>query len=89
MARGDLEAQIDRMLDQLRARGANLAVESGRQAVDEATGPFEKRGVIVVEQDRFRVRNRLVLRYYGHLLDHLFAPAREEKHRAELAPEQD
>ena len=45
--------------------------------------------MIVVEQDRFRVRNRLVLRYYGRMLDHLFAPARAEKHRAEPAVEQD
>jgi hypothetical protein len=77
------------MLGELRARGANLAVESGRQAVDEAAEPFERRGVLVVEQDRFRVRNRLMLRYYGRMLDHLFAPARAEKHRAEPAVEQD
>ncbi len=57
--------------------------------MDEATEPFERRGVLVVEQDRVRVRNRLVLRYYGRMLDHLFAPPRSEKHRAEPAPEQD
>jgi glycerol-3-phosphate O-acyltransferase len=89
MGRRDLEERIDGMLDTLRARGANLAVESGRQAVDEAIEPFERRGVLVVEQDRFRVRNRLMLRYYGRMLDHLFVPARAEKHRAEPAPEQD
>ncbi len=89
MGRRDLEDRIDGMLDELRRRGANLAVDSGRQAVDEAIGPFEKRGVIVVEQDRFRVRNRLVLRYYGRMLDHLFAPPRSERHRPEAAIEQD
>jgi glycerol-3-phosphate O-acyltransferase len=87
--RPELEDRIDRMLDELRERQANLAVAGGRQAVDEASGPFEKRGVIVVEQDRFRVRNRLVLRYYGRMLDHLFAPARSEKGAAGPAPEQD
>ena len=89
MARRDLEDRIDAMLDKLRARGANLAVESGRQAVDEAIEPFEKRGVLVVEQDRVRVRNRMLLRYYGRMLDHLFAPLRTDKHRPEPAVEQD
>jgi glycerol-3-phosphate O-acyltransferase len=87
--RSELEDRIDHMLDQLRERRANLAVDSGRQAVDEATGPFEKRGVIVVEADRFRVRNRMVLRYYGHMLDHLFAPARPEKSRGDASPDTD
>jgi glycerol-3-phosphate O-acyltransferase len=85
----DLEERIDRMLDQLRQRGANLAVDSGRQAVAEATGAFEKRGVLVVEQGRLRVRNRMMLRYYGRMLDHLFAPARSEKNKAEPAAEHD
>jgi glycerol-3-phosphate O-acyltransferase len=89
IGRRELEGRIDRTLDQLRERQANLAVASGRQAVDEAAGPLEKRGVIVVENDRFRVRNRLVLRYYGRMLDHLFAPARSEKNSADAAPESD
>jgi glycerol-3-phosphate O-acyltransferase len=84
--RPELEDRIDHMLDQLRERQANLAVTSARQAVDEAIALFEKRGILVVEQDRVRVRNRLVLRYYSHMLDHLFAPTRSEKNRAEAEP---
>jgi glycerol-3-phosphate O-acyltransferase len=78
--RGDLEGRIDVMLDHLRERKANLAVDSGRQAVAEAVRPLEGRGVIVVEPDRFRVRNRMLLRYYAHTLDHLFAPSLSRAH---------
>ena len=56
--RRDLEGRIDALLDRLRERGANLAVESGREAVAAAMRPFEKRGVLVVEGGRVRVRSR-------------------------------
>jgi len=74
IARRDLEARIDDLLVRLRARGANLGVESGRQAVAEAVRPFRRRGVIVVEGDCFRVRSRGLLRYYAHTIDHLLSP---------------
>jgi glycerol-3-phosphate O-acyltransferase len=69
--RKDLEDRIDRILELLAARRANVAVASGRQAVDEAAGPLETRGVIVAEGGRFRVRERNVLRYYARTIDHL------------------
>jgi len=62
------------MLDTLRATGANVAVANGRQAVEEAAEPFAARGIIVVEDSRFRVRERNVLRYYGRSLEHLLTP---------------
>ncbi len=72
--RRDLEARIDALLDRLRERGANLSVESGREAVEFAIRPFEGRHIIVVEGDRIRVRNRMLLRYYAHTIDHLLIP---------------
>jgi glycerol-3-phosphate O-acyltransferase len=72
--RGDLESQIDGLLDRLRERGANLAVESGREAVDQAARPFERRGVIEVERGRFRVRSGALLRYYARTIEHLTGP---------------
>ena len=69
--RRDLEARIDALLDVLRERRANLGVTSGRDAVEAATELLETRGIIVHERGRFRVRNRSVLRYYAHTLDHL------------------
>lgn len=71
----DLEARIDRLLDELGARHANLGVTSGRQAIDEAAGPLETRGIVVLERGRFRVRERSVLRYYARTIEHLLAPS--------------
>jgi glycerol-3-phosphate O-acyltransferase len=70
----DLEARIDRLLDELGARHANLGVTSGQQAIDEAAGPLETRGIVVLERGRFRVRERSVLRYYARTIEHLLAP---------------
>ena len=67
----DLEDRIDQMLDVLRSVPANLGVESGRDAVGQATGVLVARSVIMVEGDRYRVRDRHVLRYYGRTLNHL------------------
>ena len=71
ITRRDLEARIDDLLDGLRLVNANLGVTSGQQAVEQATGPLVTRGVIVVDQDRYRVRERAVLRYYARTLQHL------------------
>lgn len=71
MHRQDLQDRIDQLLDALRLVNANLDVESGRDAVDRATEPLATRGIIVVEGERYRVRDRQVLRYYGRSLRHL------------------
>ena len=77
MKRTDLEDRIDQLLDLLRLANANLDVDSGREAVEAATGPLVTRGIVVVEGDRYRVRERAVLRYYARTIDHLL------KHRGE------
>lgn len=74
IARPALEARIDALLDVLRRAGANLAVDSGREAVAAALEPLELRGVLVLEQGRVRVRDRHVLRYYANTIRHLLAP---------------
>src|SRR5262249_6419079 len=71
IARRDLEGRIDRLIEELAARRANLGVTSGRQAIEEAAEPLETRGIIVAERGRFRVRERSVLRYYGRTIEHL------------------
>src|SRR5207247_6440726 len=75
IGRRDLEGRIDRLLEELSARHANLGVSSGRQAVEEAAEPLETRGIIVAERGRFRVRERSVLRYYGRTIEHLLVTA--------------
>ena len=41
------------------------------QAIEEAAGALETRGIIVLERGRFRVRDRSVLRYYARTIEHL------------------
>jgi len=71
IARRDLESRIDRLIEELAARRANLGITGGREAVDLAAEPFETRGIIVLERGRFRVRERSVLRYYARTIEHL------------------
>ena len=47
IAQRDLETRIDRLIEELAARRANLGVTSGRQAIEEAAEPLETRGIIV------------------------------------------
>jgi len=72
--RRELIARIDSLLETLRAVGANVAVSGGEEAVEAAAQPFEARGIIVVENGRFRVRERNVLRYYARSIQHLLSP---------------
>ena len=71
MPRQDLVDRIDQLLDALRLANANLSVETGREAVEQATEPLVTRGVIVVRGNRYRIRDRHVLRYYARTLTHL------------------
>jgi glycerol-3-phosphate O-acyltransferase len=71
ITRRDLEGRIDRLIEELAARHANLGVTSGRQTIEEAAEPLELRGIVVAERGRFRVRERTVLRYYARTIEHL------------------
>jgi glycerol-3-phosphate O-acyltransferase len=71
ITRADLIGRIDGLIEELAARHANLAVTSGRQAVEEAAEPLETRNIVVLERGRFRVRDRSVLRYYARGIEHL------------------
>jgi len=74
IARRELVARADAIVETLRAAGANMGVASGAQAVDEAADALAVRNIIVVERGgRFRVRDRTVLRYYARTLQHLLA----------------
>jgi glycerol-3-phosphate O-acyltransferase len=78
IARRELEARAQAVIDTVAAAGGNLAVSSGRDAVEQAVEPLESRNIIHVERGgRFRVRERTVLRYYARTLAHLLeAPRR-------------
>lgn len=74
MTRADLKGRIEDILDSLKAVDANLSVTSADEVLAVATEPMVTRNIIVVEQDRYRVRERNVLRYYARSLNHLLAP---------------
>ena len=80
ISRRDLESRADAVIETLRAKGANLGVGSGREALDLGLELLETRGIIVVEQSRVRVRERNVLRYYARTLDHLLASPSRRTH---------
>ena len=71
--RAELEDRIDHLIEVLRLADANLDVQTGREAVDIATEPMATRGILVVEGDRYRVRQRAVLRYYARTINHLLS----------------
>jgi glycerol-3-phosphate O-acyltransferase len=74
ITRRELESSVDALIEVLRAGGANLAVGTGRQAVEQAADALVARNIIYVERGgRFRVRERTVLRYYARTLQHLLA----------------
>jgi glycerol-3-phosphate O-acyltransferase len=77
MTRAELESAAGALIDTLGAHGANLGVTSGRQAVDDGLTPLADRGIVHVERGgRIRVRERMVLKYYGRGLQHLLATPR-------------
>lgn len=71
----DLRSRVTAILDTVGATGANLAVHTAADVLTAATEPLVTRGIIVVERDRYRVRERNVLRYYARSIQHLIAPA--------------
>jgi hypothetical protein len=70
----ELKGRIDGVLDTLVAMNANLSVKSADEVLSLATEPLVTRNIIVVEQGRYRVRERNVLRYYARSLAHLLSP---------------
>lgn len=74
VTRADLKHRIDGVLDTLRSVNANLSVQSADEVLDMATEPLVTRNIIVVEEGRYRVRERNVLRYYARSLAHLLSP---------------
>jgi glycerol-3-phosphate O-acyltransferase len=76
MSRADLTARVGDLLAVLSAEGANLAVRTARQAVEEGLDLLGERGVLVIERQRVRVRDRVVLRYYARTIQHLLLRAR-------------
>jgi glycerol-3-phosphate O-acyltransferase len=81
IAKRELEGRAQAIIDAAAEAGGNLAVTSGREAVEQAADPLEARNIIHVERGgRFRVRERTVLRYYARTLEHLLPGSRRSPH---------
>jgi hypothetical protein len=80
ITRPQLEARAEALVETLKSCGANLSVESGKEAVEAALEPLEARGVIVLSAGRVRVRERNVMRYYARSLDHLLVSPSRRTH---------
>ena len=77
ITRRELETRCTAIIDTVGAGGANMGVRSGREAVDAASEPLATRGVIHIERgDRYRIRERTVLRYYARTIEHLITGGR-------------
>jgi glycerol-3-phosphate O-acyltransferase len=77
ITRRELEGRADAIIDTLRQADANLAVSTGREAVETGAQMLVDRNVIHLERGgRYRVRERTVLRYYARTLQHLLVPRR-------------
>ena len=74
VTRADLLGRIEGVLETLRSVNANLSVNSAAEVLDAATEPMATRNIIVVDDGRYRVRERNVLRYYARSLSHLLSP---------------
>jgi glycerol-3-phosphate O-acyltransferase len=82
LTRRELEGRAEAIVDTLRRAGANMDVESGRDAVERGAEPLASRSIIHIERGgRYRVRERTVLRYYARTLQHLLAGPRRSSPR--------
>jgi hypothetical protein len=71
LRRAELEGRVGALVELLSAAGANLALTDPKAVVDDAIRRFDQRGIVVIDGDRFRVRERNVLRYYARTIEHL------------------
>lgn len=79
ITRRDIVDRINATIETLARTGANLDVTCGRDALDRTLDPLVDRGILVVEGDRLRIRERNVIRYYARSIQHALAPDRRSE----------
>jgi glycerol-3-phosphate O-acyltransferase len=76
--RREMETRVAGLVEVLASRGANLgAVQTVKQAVEQGIEQLILRSVIVPESQRYRVRDRTLLRYYARSIEHLLSASRQ------------
>jgi glycerol-3-phosphate O-acyltransferase len=78
----EVRRRVAGMVETLQAAGANLDATDPAMVAERGLQALEQRGVLVRERDLWRVRERLVLRYYARAITHLLVQSK----RAAPAP---
>lgn len=71
ITRADLTDRVGQLIDILQLAGARIDVQDAAAAVEAAIEPLATRGIVVMDGRRYRVRERVVLRYYARSIEHL------------------
>lgn len=72
----DLRQRVQGLLNQLAEAGANMDTMDAHAAVEQALAILAERGVLALDGQMVRVRDRFVLRFYARQLQHLLQAAR-------------
>jgi glycerol-3-phosphate O-acyltransferase len=73
----ELRARIAELVDILRERGANLDATDPQAIMDRGATLLVDRDAMAVDDGRYRVRDRTLLRYYARSIAHLIAPRQQ------------
>jgi hypothetical protein len=68
--------RVGPVVDALAAAGANLDERDPGRIVDRGLRALVSRGIVVRARQVYRVRDRIVLRYYQRTIDHLVHPSK-------------
>ena len=73
----ELRARVAGLVDRLRERGANLDATDPHAIVAHGTALLIDRDALALDDGKYRVRDRTLLRYYARSIDHLLEPSRQ------------
>lgn len=73
----ELRARVAGLVDRLRESGANLDATDPHTIVANGTALLIDRDALALDDGKYRVRDRTLLRYYARSIEHLLEPTRE------------
>jgi glycerol-3-phosphate O-acyltransferase len=73
----ELRARVAELVDRLRESGANLDTTDPHAIVAHGTALLIDRDALALDDGKYRVRDRTLLRYYARSIDHLLEPSRQ------------
>ena len=73
----ELRARVAGLVERLRERGANLDATDPKTIVTQGTALLIDRDALALDDGKYRVRDRTLLRYYARSIDHILEPSRQ------------